>query len=69
MCSRDHYGRGTAISITNLSMSLQSVTQHAKRMRRIILPRVLLGPTVFFHINKRHDFRKEKIIEQKKCVL
>ena len=65
MRSRNHYGSGTAISITNLSMCLQPVIQHAKRMRRIILPRILLDPTIFLHINKRHDFREKKIIEQK----
>ena len=60
MRSRNHYGNGTAISITNLSMCLQSVIQHAKRTHRIILSRVLLGPAIFLHMNKRHDFRKKK---------
>ena len=67
MRSRNHYGSGTAISITNLSVSAASVIQQAKRMLRIILSGLLLGPTIFFHINKRHDFGRKKNTEQK-CV-
>ena len=56
------------ISIINLSVSAASVIQQAKRMLRIILSGLLLGPTIFFHINKRHDFGRKKNTEQKMCI-
>ena len=46
------------------------VTQHAQRLRRIILSSVSCPVLPYFSIfdHKRHDFRK-KIIEHRMCVL
>jgi hypothetical protein len=50
--SRNHCCRGKEISITySECVSVPIVTQHAKRMRRIILSSVAWsGSTIFFHI-------------------
>jgi hypothetical protein len=66
--SRNYCCREKAINIIYSGcVSVALVIQHAKRMHRIILSSVAcLGLPYFatlFH--KRHDFRKENVIEQK----
>jgi len=64
--SRNHCCHGKTISVTySECVSVALVTQHAMRMRRI----VICGPsgsTIFFHIiSQTYDFRKKKAIERK----
>jgi len=42
--------------------------QHAMRMRHIFIC-ALSGSTIFFHINKRHHFRKKTPLNKKMCIL
>jgi hypothetical protein len=59
--------RGKAISITySESVSVALVMKHVKRMRRISLSSVACPAP---HCHTRHDFRGEKVIEHKMCVL
>ena len=65
--------RGKAICVTYsewVRVCVVWVIQHAKRMRRIILPSMAwLSPPYFSTLShKRHEFR-EKVIENKMCVL
>jgi len=65
--SRNHCYRGKTISITYSElMSIASVMQRAKRMRRIILSSVACPSLAYYSTfsHKRHDFR-EKVIEHK----
>ena len=69
--SCNYFFCGTVISITySECASVALVSQHAKRMRPIILSCDLSGSTIFSTLtHKRRDFRGKKIIEQKMCVL
>jgi hypothetical protein len=67
--SRNHSYRGEAISITySECVSVALVIQHAKRMRRIILPSVACLAVPYFSTlsHKRHDCRKKFL--NIKCV-
>jgi hypothetical protein len=60
--SRDHCCRDKAISIAYSEyVSVALVIQHAKRMRRIILPSVarVVLKTFSTLSHKRHDFQKK----------
>jgi len=50
-------------------VSVATVTQHAVRMRPIVIC-VLSGCTIFFHISrKRHDLGGKQVIQHEMCVL
>jgi hypothetical protein len=69
--SRDHCCRGKAVSIAQSEcVSAASAIQHAKRVRRIVLPSVVCPAVPHFSAlpHKRYDFR-EKVTEHKTCVL
>ena len=67
--SCNNYCSGKAISITYSECeSVALVTQHAIRMRHIVICG-LSGSTIFYTLShKRHDFQK-KVTEHKMCVL
>jgi len=69
-CSCNHCCCGKVISITYPEcVSVDFVTQHAKRMRHIVISS-LPGSTIFFHIiSYTAGFYIKKVIEHKMCVL
>jgi hypothetical protein len=69
--SRNRHCSGKAIGTKySLCVSVALVIQHAKRMRRIILPCVARPALPYFStlFHKRRDFW-EKVTEHKMCVL
>ena len=67
--SCNHCCGGKAISITYCECVFVALSiQHAMRMRHVSICG-LSGSTIFFHINKRHHFRKKTPLNKKMCIL
>jgi hypothetical protein len=69
--SRNHCCRGNAVIISwSECVSVALVIQHARRMRRTILPSVACPAVPYFSTlsHKRHYFRRKKKLWNKKCL-